>query len=277
MNWHIIKTIAKKEIITNIKNYWVVLVALVSYVLNYGVINFSVSFGGFENQGNPHAIMLSLIHLQMYVLPLFALVISYDGMLNEREQGTLDLLLSFPLKSSDIVLGKWLGYSTVLLIAIVIGFIPITYSLLASGVSIGTLLLFLLYSVWLGLTFTSLGLFLSYLSKDKTLVIAMCIILWVFLVFVFDVGFVFLAIYFNGVVQNDALNWVLLLNPVDVFRLTSLLTFMPEAATKFYGLNVGILRLGYLFVFMFLWTLIPLFITMRGNFITGRGVRYDNG
>ena len=134
MNGHIIFTIAKKELGANIRNSWIIIVALMYYILNYSIIHFSVSLAGFENQGNPQAIMLSLIHLQMYMLSLFALILSYDGMLKERELGTLDLLLSFQLRSSDLVLGKWLGYSATLIIAELLGFLPFSYSLIKIGI-----------------------------------------------------------------------------------------------------------------------------------------------
>ena len=263
MKWHIILTVAKKELVANIKNYWIIVVALVSYILNFSIVHFSVSFAGFENQGNPQAIMLSLIHLQMYVLSLFALILSYDGMLKEKELGTLELLLSFPLRSSDLVIGKWIGYSAVLLIATLLGFLPISYTLVKMGIPFSSVILFIGYSIWLGLTFTSLGLFLSSLAKDRTFVIAICIIFWVFLVFIFDIVFTMLAVSLNGIVSNGALSWILLFNPVDVFRISSLLTFMHQAAVNFYGLDTGVLKLRYLFVAMFLWFLVPLFITAK--------------
>lgn len=276
MNWRVIKTVAKKEISANVKNYWIILVALISLILNYSIIHFTVSFAGFENQGNPKAILLSLMSLQMYLLTLFALIISYDGMLQERELRTLDLLLSFPLKSSDLVLGKWIGYSVVLMSAFLIGFLPWVYSLLQMGITVSTLIQLILYSMWLGLTFTSLGLFSSSFAKDKTFVIAFCIILWVFFVFLFDIGFVGLAIASNGVVPDSYISWVLMLNPVDNFRVMSLLSFFKKEAAPFYGLNTGALKLGYSFLAMLLWTIVPLLVTMKRNFVLGKGVHYGN-
>lgn len=274
MNWRIINLVAKKEIVYNIKNYWTMIVAAMLFVLNYGIVHFSVSFSGSATVVSPKAVILSVVHLQMYILPLFALIISYDGMLKERELGTLDLLLSYPLKSQDLVLGKWLGCSAVLTLAFLIGFLPSAYGFMQLGIPVSTIFGVLAFSVWLGVLFTSLGLFLSSFFKDRTVVIASCIIAWVFFVFLFDLGFVILAIVTNGIVEGPMINWVLLFNPIAVFRMISLLSFLPADASSFYGLGTGVLKLSYELIVMLLWTLVPLIITMKKNFVTGKGVHY---
>ncbi len=274
MSYKIIAQVAQKTFMVNIKNYWLLLVAFILLVLNYGIIHFSVSMAGFNKQGNPQAIILSLIHLQMYVLSLFALLISYDGMLQERELGTLDLLLSYPLQSSEVVLGKWLGFNAILILAFLIGFGPSLFNLLDKGVGVNIIAKFILFSTMLGLIFTSLGLFLSAFSKSRTVVIASCIILWIVFVFLFDLGFVALVIKTNGVLQQSATNWILLLNPIDSFRMISLISFMPKDASQFYGLNTGALQYGYILFSLFLWIIIPLILTMKKNFVIGKGVHY---
>ena len=109
MSWWVIRTVAKKEAKTNLRSPSFLSIALLLLILNFAVISFSVSFSGFEGQADPRAMLLSLINLQMYIVPLLALIVSYDGLLRERELGTLDLLLSDPLEFSDMVIGKWLA------------------------------------------------------------------------------------------------------------------------------------------------------------------------
>ena len=43
------------------------------------------------------------------VMSLLVLVLSFDAISGEREQGTLKLLLSFPVPRSTVLFGKWLG------------------------------------------------------------------------------------------------------------------------------------------------------------------------
>lgn len=275
MNWHVIKTIARKEFIVNVKNYWVLSVAILIFILNGSIIRLDISFAGFEAQMDPSAILLSLIHLQMYVMPLFALIISYDGMLKERELGTLDLLLSYPLRSSDMVVGKWLGFSAVLSLSFLLGFLFPAYILMQLGIAYTTIVAFILLSLCLGLIFTSFGLFLSAFSRERTFVIAMCIIVWVFFVFLFDLGFVALVIATNGIVTSSMINWILFLNPADVFRIVSILSFLSSDVSEIYGLGTGILTISYGTLAMLLWLFLPLLFTMKKNFVSGRGVRYE--
>ena len=79
-------------------------------------------------------LLLSLIHLQMYAVPLFAFVLSYAGVLAEREQGTLDLLLSYPIVYRDLILGKWLGFCSILGFAIVAGIAAAAAPVVSGGI-----------------------------------------------------------------------------------------------------------------------------------------------
>ncbi|HJO23153.1 MAG: ABC transporter permease subunit [Myxococcota bacterium] len=265
MSWWVIRTVAKKEAKTNLRSPSFLSIALLLLILNFAVISFSVSFSGFEGQADPRAMLLSLINLQMYIVPLLALIVSYDGLLRERELGTLDLLLSYPLEFSDMVIGKWLGFSAVLGLAIILGFLLPAYRMFGSGIPPASIAGLVALSVWLGIVFNSLGLLFSSLSRDRTFVIASCIILWLFFVLLFDLGFVGLAIATDGVATSAKISWVLLLSPTDVFRLVSLMTLMPQDTSSFYGLGVGALQLPVGISMLLVWTLAPLALAIRMN------------
>lgn len=258
-----ILSITKKEVLHSLKNCWILLIAVVFVLIDYSVINFSSTFGGFNNQTNPHALIMSLLQIQMYIIPLFAFIISYDSMLKEQELGTLNLLLTYPLRDCDLVLGKWLGHSCVIALAILLSFILPSYSLFKLGFSLNKIASVILLCISLGIIFVSLGLFVSTLSKDRTMVIALGLILWLFFVFIFDLAFVLLTVYSNGHLLPNTLNFLLLFNPIDLFRIITLLIIASPTTLTFYGLGQGVLQLTYCLFAFLLWLCLPLLLTLR--------------
>ena len=169
------------------------------------MVRIGFSFAGPESAVDSRALLLSLIHLQMYVVPLFAFVLSYAGVIAEREQGTLDLLLSYPIAYRDLILGKWLGFSAILCVAVATGI---------SGAAVTDdrrrhpgprrCSSFRMLSLLLGFSCVALGLALSCIARDRTAAIAACVVLWVFFVFIFDLGFVFVQVVTEGSLPDAA-------------------------------------------------------------------------
>lgn len=60
--------------------------------------------------GTPDATLFFLSAFFLYlIVPIFAIVVSFDAVSKERVQGTLDLLLSRPVSRTGVLLGKFLG------------------------------------------------------------------------------------------------------------------------------------------------------------------------
>ncbi|MBW2713699.1 MAG: ABC transporter permease subunit, partial [Deltaproteobacteria bacterium] len=164
MNWIAISTIAKKEARSHVQNLWLPIAALLLLLLNLGLAKIGFSFVGSDGEIDTRATLLSLIHLQMYLVPLLAFILSYGGILAERELGTFDLLLSYPLGYRDILLGKWLGYSGIFALALLIGMGSASPFLRQVGISWAGIGQLGALALLLGVVFNSLGLLLSTLS-----------------------------------------------------------------------------------------------------------------
>jgi Cu-processing system permease protein len=255
---HAVRAIAQRELKKNIVNWWLPLVAGLLLILNLVVVRIGFSIAGPESPVDARALLLSLIHLQMYVVPLFAFVLSYAGVLAEREQGTLDLLLSYPIVYRDLILGKWLGFCSVLGIAIVVGIAAAAASVVSSGVPMVALIELSLLSLLLGITCVALGLALSCIARDRTVAIAACVALWVFFVFVFDLAFVFVQVVTEGSLPDAAAQAVLLLNPAEAFRIAAILRLLPADATEIFGLGTGVLSVPFSLLALAIWTAVPI-------------------
>lgn len=64
----------------------------------------------------------SLTSLAVYLVPLVALLMSFDAIAGEVECGTLPLMLTYPLGRFEILLGKFIAHLIILSLAVAIGY-----------------------------------------------------------------------------------------------------------------------------------------------------------
>ncbi|HIH2763603.1 MAG TPA: ABC transporter permease [Candidatus Azoamicus sp.] len=188
--------IAKKEMGFNFYNYWFLLSAIIFCSTNFIIIYFGETISGDYSQTDIRSLSLSVIHLQMYLIPLLAFILSYDAILSEREAGTLDLILSYRITLFDILTGKLLGNSVVFMFSFLLGFFPVSVYLYMLGIDITMLIKFAITSIWLSIIFNSVAIYISNSSKDRTFVILLSIFIWLFFIFIYDILFTFIAIFF---------------------------------------------------------------------------------
>ncbi|HIH2762314.1 MAG TPA: ABC transporter permease [Candidatus Azoamicus sp.] len=161
--------IAKKEIVFNFYNYWFLLSAIIFCSTNFTIIYFGESISGDYSQTDIRSLSLSVIHLQMYLIPLLSFILSYDSILSERESGTLDLILSYRITLFDVLTGKLLGNSLIFMFSFLIGFLPVSIYLYTLGLDINILIKFILISIWLSIIFNAFAIYISNSSTDRTL------------------------------------------------------------------------------------------------------------
>ena len=64
----------------------------------------------------------NLSSLSVYLIPLMALMLSFDALVGEVERGTMLLLMTYPVERWQIVLGKLTGHVLILCLAIIVGY-----------------------------------------------------------------------------------------------------------------------------------------------------------
>ena len=219
--WRQVATLAAKEFRDRMRNRWVLAVALV-----FAVFSVVISYFGGAQQGalGPRSIELviaSLVSLVIYLIPLIALLLGFDAIVGERERGSLDLLLAMPLTRLELLLGKYLGLAAALTLSTLAGFALMAVLLWRQFGWPGLYhyLGFMLSSALLGLAFLSLALLLSVLTRERTRASGLAIALWFVFVLVFDLLLLGGLVATGGEFGGDALAYVLLLNPTDIFRI----------------------------------------------------------
>ena len=259
-----VMTLAMKEFRDRLRNRWVLAVALV-----FAVFSLVITYAGGAQQGavgvrSLEFTITSLVSLVIYLVPLIALLLGFDAIVGERERGSLDFLLAYPITRGELLLGKYLGLA-----------LAMTLAMLAGLATVGVVLVwqfgssalfhysgFVLSAMLLGLVFLSLAVLVSVLVNDRTRASGAAIVLWFLFVLVFDLVLLGVLVATSGHYGGDIFPYLLMLNPTDVFRIINV--FSTESLRNAYGLvsvvppllsNVGVLA-GV----MLAWIVVPLMI-----------------
>jgi Cu-processing system permease protein len=177
----------------------------------------------------------SLTSLGVYLVPLVALLMSFDAIAGETERGTLPLLLTYPLSRAEVLLGKLLAHLAVLALAVGVG-----YGLAALAIWVwdaravaGLPALWRLTwsSVVLGAVFLGAGYALSALARRPSGAAGLAIGLWLGVIVLWDLGLLAALVADNGGrFTTDVFPVALLANPADAFRLYNLAASEAGAA-----------------------------------------------
>ncbi|MEW5806349.1 MAG: ABC transporter permease [Acidobacteriota bacterium] len=117
-----------------------------------------------------------------FILLIMLPAVSMRLLTEERKSGTSELLLTSPLSTLQIVLGKYLGSLSILAIMLILTF-PFPVILLLKGQpELGPILLSYVGVFLLGATFLSIGLFTSSLTENQIISFLSCftilILMW---------------------------------------------------------------------------------------------------
>jgi len=258
--------VAQKEFKDGLRNRWLLATTLIFTIFASGLSWFgSASVGeiGFSSVANT---IVSLSSLNVFLLPLIALLLAYNAIVGEDEDGTLLLLLTYPLTRAELLLGKLLGHTSILAIATVVGFgsASLMIALFAEGVDLTALLsafaLFILSAILLGMVFISLSYLVSSWVAEKSKAAGLALIIWFFFVLIYDMGLLGLLVATEGQVHADVFPYLLLLNPTDIFRLVNLISFETNGTGLLSIASQDVFSLGSLLFSLALWILLPLIL-----------------
>ena len=222
-----IMVIALKEIRDGIRNRWVVGSILLLTVLALSLLLLGSAPGG-AIKADPLAVtVVSLSSLTVYLLPLIALTLSFDALIGEFERGTMLLLLTYPVKRWQIIVGKFLAHMAILAAAVLVGYgltgaaLGLTGEVERSGIV--AYLGMMGSSLLLGAVFIGLGYLVSMLARERATAIAYAIGVWLVFVVLYDLMLLGIVIADESHNLKQQLFSILLLaSPTDVYRILNL-------------------------------------------------------
>ncbi|MCW1917361.1 ABC transporter permease [Rhodobacter sp. KR11] len=177
----------------------------------------------------------SLTSLSVYLVPLMALLMSFDAVAGEVERGTLPLILTYPVSRAQLLAGKALAHLGILTLALVAGFGAaggLAFALDGQAAQgLPALIRLTLSSVALGATFLGLGYAISARARRPSGAAGLAIGLWLVAVVLYDLGLLAAVVADNGgAFTLQVFPLTLLANPADAFRLYNLSASQATAA-----------------------------------------------
>ncbi len=219
-----VATIAMHEVRIGMRNRWAVATTLVLAALALSLALLGSAPTGVVKTDPLAVVVVSLSSLTILLIPLIALMLSFDAIVGEHERGTLALLLSYPVSRWQVVVGKIAGQTAILGAATVVGYgvaaaalwqarAPVQPAWGAFAAMVGT-------SILLGASFVALGCLTSSLVRERATAAGIAVALWLFFVLLYDTALLGVLVADQGrTLGGGALDALLLLNPADAYRL----------------------------------------------------------
>ncbi len=230
-----IAAITATEMRIALRNRWVITATALMTV--FGLI---LAFAGSSPAGTLGVDRLtltasSLATLSVYLVPLIALLLSYDSFAGERERGTLALLLTYPVPRSGLLAAKFAAQLGVLAGAIIVGYGVATVVVAglhgASADGLGHIARLAVTAILLGAVFLAVGDLISASVRQPGTAASLALGVWVVAVVMLDVALLGAVVADDGGVFTKTVFPVLLVaSPTDAFRLFNLLAIEADAA-----------------------------------------------
>ncbi len=223
-------TLAMKELRDGLRNRWIAAAIIV-----LGTLALVLSLLGSAPTGSVKASamdisVISLASLSVYLIPLIALMLSFDALVGEFERGTMMLLLTYPVTRWQVIMGKFLGHVLILFIAIFTGYggamLFVTFVNGASMEGWQAYVSMMASSLLLGAIFIALGYLVSVSVKERATAAGTAIGLWLVFVVLYDLLLFGVLLVDEGqLIGQKIFSMLMLASPTDTYRILNLSMF----------------------------------------------------
>ena len=254
-----------KELRDGFRNRWIAAAIIVLGILALVLSVLGSAPTGSVSVSELDVSVVSLASLSVYLIPLIALMLSFDAMVGEFERGTMMLLLTYPVTRWQVIMGKFLGHVLILFIAILVGYggVVIAMTLVAGSSTEGwqAYVVMMASSMLLGAVFVALGYLVSVLVKERATAVGAAIGLWLVFVVLYDLLlFGALTLDKDQLIGQQLFSMLMLISPTDTYRVLNLSSFegVSEAAGIAGVASEAGLSGTLLVSAMLLWVIVPL-------------------
>jgi Cu-processing system permease protein len=256
-------TITTKELHDALRNRWFLFFAVAFAGLSLALSALGQPMGASLQLSGYSRTAASLINLVILFVPLIGLTLGAANLAGDRENGAMDYLLAQPVTRVEVLLGKYLGLALALFAMLCVGAGLAGIALAAqgrAGDATGYVVMIALDCL-LALAMLSLGFLVSTTTMKTATALAGGLFLWLFLVFIGDLGIMGTAIMTRMPIESVL--GVSLINPLQLFKISSILSIQANlevlgpaglyATAQFGGSLLPMLVGGLL-----LWVVLPL-------------------
>lgn len=264
-NLKAVYTIAKKEFADNVRNKWILALIMIFVAMT---LLASYVTGGDSTFGGMEETVVTIISIAGVLIPLISIMLGYASISGECESGSMGILLSYPIRRGEILLGKVIGLGFVLVVSTVVGFGfgGVVIASVAGAEAIGAFLAFIGLTILTGFLYLSMAMLFSSLLKRRTTSLGAGVILFFWSMIY---GFIVFAIYAAGGGDLQSLmagavefpDWLwasIVFSPMDMYQMGVMLAFNLE---KVFGIAVDVpsfMSIGLVVMVQLLWIEIAL-------------------
>ena len=262
INLKSIYTVAKKEFLDNFRNKWIIIITIL-FVLLLLLFSYAAALGEEQLFGDMESTVVGLLVISSFLIPIIAIILGFNTISGEAESGSLYVLLSYPVKRIEVLIGKILGLGSVIAFSTFIGF-SIGGLIIAVSSSSGSWLSYFAFiglTISIGLIYLNLSIFVSSICKSRTKSIGggILIFLWS-LIYRTIVGIVYYLTNNNATEELDAINQADIIpdffynsavfNPGDLYSYAVSKAFNPD-------ISLGFLNMVNILLLMLIWCIVP--------------------
>ncbi len=263
-----VSVIAKKEIMDNIRNLWVIIMTIIFALLTIAVSALGSFFSeGWQSLDITVMLMMGIVQL---LVPIIGLMIGYAAIVGEIEKGSMNMMISLPVNRIQIILGKILGLGGVFSFTILVGFgiAGILIGVMVPDVNYIEYLIFIGATILVGLVYLTVAFFFSTLFKKRSTALGGAIFLWFFFNMILPI--ILLGIAWAGAAITDiamgiAPNWyysIQLINPMSAYSALVYLNLGGGGAVSVGGTTTQLqypefYTSGLMILVLILWIIIP--------------------
>lgn len=231
-------------------------------ILFYTIALLLISLSIFNISDSPEKAIISLLNIQLIVLPLVCGIFSTIYYYNSAE--FIELITAQPLQRKSIFMSILTGLIISLCIASILGTaVPLLFYSASE-----TSLLFIFSGLALTAIFTAFAWMAAVYSKEKARGIGVTLLLWFFFTLIYDGLVLFLLFRFSEYPLEKFMIGMACLNPIDLVRILILLKIDIAAIMgytgaifkDFFGAAAGIIFSVFI---LSLWFIIPSAIALR--------------
>ncbi len=227
----------------------------------YTVLLFIISWSVLGLESNFTKATLSLLNVVLLVVPLVSIIFSTIYVYNSSQ--FIELLLSQPVARGKVWFNIFLGLSTALALAFLIGCgIPILlYSSMETGFSL------MIIGVLLSIVFASFAMFSAISARDRAKGIGISIFIWLFFAIIYDGILLVLMFQFADYPIEGIMATLAAINPIGLSRIFVLLQLDVAAMLGYggavfkdiFGAGGG---KGISMIILLLWVLVPFMVSL---------------
>lgn len=263
--------IAKKEFLDNIRNRWIILLSIIFVLL---IFVFSYLAGGQAGEGDVLGSMqntvFGLLGISSLLIPLIAIILGFSTISGEAESGALYVVLSYPVRRVEVLLGKLLGLGLVIIVSILIGF---GLGGVVIGATVGPeswvgYIAFIWLSIFLGFIYLSLSICISAFCKRRITSIGggILVFFWGMIIGTVAMGILFGSGYsFEDFLSGNIPGWfwnMVLISPGDLHQ-TAVQVAFGYTSIDAMGFSIAMpefLSMNLLLVVHIVWLITPLLL-----------------